>query len=287
MKINILALLLTVFHFTAFAEPFFRGPQSSSMGHAGRAGIDSAESAFINPALLPLMKASGFNMYYRDGYIEDGQHRNSMGIGFFDNSEGVYFPGSLHYMRLRDTGFGAGRPADGEVWHGAMGYKVSDRFLVGANAYRLTYKVDGTSYEQWNGSFGTLVRVNPDFGVAYVLENVAQPGGDVPMGLREDMVQSVGLFGAIADIAHLRFDVSRREKHNPDHKLTYMAGMETQSHKFFLLRMGFKRDELLEQKLWTAGFCFNGPRLKIDYAFEKSEDRASGALHSVDLRLPF
>jgi hypothetical protein len=168
-----------------------------------------------------------------------------------------------------------------------VGYQVSDRLFVGGSAYRLTYKVESTSYEQWNGSLGALVRVNPFLGLGYVLENLAKPGSEVPQDLREDMEQSVGLFGAIADIAHLRFDVSRREKHNPDHKMAYMMGVETQSHKFFLLRLGFKRDELEDQKLWTAGFCFNGPRLKIDYSFEKSAERASGALHSVDMRLPF
>lgn len=282
-----MAFLLVAVPNTAMAARFFRGPQSSAMGQAGRAGIDSAESAFVNPALLPLMKASGANFYYRDGYIEDGQHRNSLGVGGFDNSEGVFFPGSLHYLRLRDTGLGAGSPVESEVWHGAMGYQVSDRLYAGANAYRLTSKVEDKSYEQWNGSLGLLVRVNPFLGVGYVLENIAKPGSDVPMGLREDMEQGLGFFGAIAEIAHLRFDISRREKHNPDHKMAYMVGVETQSHKFFLLRMGFKRDELQDQKLWTAGLSFNGPRLKIDYSFEKSEDRASGALHSVDMRLPF
>lgn len=285
MKSFIISLALGL-STSVHAFEFFRGPLSSSLGHSGRAGLDSAESALINPALLPLMKASTMNLYYRDGYLEDAQHSNSMGIGIFDHSEGVWFPGALHYFRLRDTGR-APLAAEGELWHAGLGFHVNPQLALGLSAYRLSYDVAGSSTEQWNGSLGGLFKITPEFGVAYVLDNLAKPGSEVPTALREDLEQSLGFFGAIADMAHMRFDVSRRERHNPKHKMAYMTGIETQSHKYLLVRVGFKRDELRDQSLWTAGFTFNGPRLKVDYSAEKSAERATGVLHSVDLRLPF
>lgn len=280
------AISFMLFAAHARAVDFFKGPQSAAMGHAGRAHLESAESAFLNPALLPLLKNSGNNTYFRDGSLEDGQHRNSLGIGFFDNSEGVWFPGAIHYVRLRDTGR-TPKVAQGEVWHVAGGYALNDRVLVGASAYQLSYQTEGVRYSQWNGSLGTVLKISPILGVAYVLDNVAKPGSEIPQGLREDTEQSLGLFGSVYEVVHVRFDISRREHNNPDSKLAYMVGIETLSQEFLLVRAGFKMDELKNENLWTAGLCFNGPRLKIDYAFEKSSDRSSGALHSVDLRLPF
>ncbi len=290
MKISLLFLLFAVCISTvcepALSLEFFRGAMSSALGHTGRAGLDSAESAFINPALLPLMPNNGMNIYYRDGYLEDGQHRHAVGAGVFDNSEEVFFPGSLHYLRLRDTGK-LPTPVEGEVWHAALGYQAHSRWLLGASLYRLNHRQEGTSFEQWNGSLGTLFKITPDLGVALVIENPAHPGSEVPQNLREDLQTAIGFFGTVAEAAHLRFDLSRRERDNPDGKMAYMFGIETRSLEYLLVRAGFKRDEWSDQNLWTAGLCFNGPRLKLDYAFEKTSTASSGALHSVDLRLPF
>lgn len=281
-----LATLTLFFSTPVFSVEFFRGAQTSAMGHAGRAHLDSAEAALVNPALLPLLKNSGSNLYFRDGYLEDDQHRNGYGIAFFDNSEGVWFPGAVHYFRLRDTGRTA-KPVQGEAWHAAGGFELSDRLLVGGSLYRLSYETDGTQSIQWNGSIGSVLKISPILGVAYVLDNLAKPGSEVPQGLREETEQSLGVFGVIYDVAQVRFDVSRREHDNPDGKMAYMFGVETRSQEYLLVRMGYKLDQRTDQSIWTAGLCFNGPRLKIDYAFEKSSERSSGALHSVDLRLPF
>jgi hypothetical protein len=56
---------------------------------------------------------------------------------------------------------------------------------------------------------------------------------------------------------------------------------------FFLLRLGFRHDEAGEGRLATAGLSLDGPKLKLDYALVKSVTDSSGALHSVDLRIPF
>lgn len=283
---KVLAALLLIFSLSAHAD-FFKGPVSSSLGGAGRAGMDSAESAFLNPALIPLLKSYEINGYYRDGYVDEGQHSQSWGVGASDNSADVLIPGALHYMRLRETGRSA-RPAEGELWHIAVGKIAFENFSFGLSGYRLKYDLDGgTSSTQWNASVGALWMLSQELGVGYVLDNLANAGSDVPLGLREDVKQSIAGMMGIADVARLRADISRRERNNPGHDVIYGVGLESMSSEFVLVRLGYKKDDERDQTFYTAGIGFNGPRLKIDYTFEKNAERTSGALHSVDLRLPF
>lgn len=283
---KIFTCFILVFTFAAEAE-VFKGPISSSMGGAGRAGMNSSESAFLNPALVPILSSYEINGYYRDGYVDSGQHSQAWGVGAADNGPEVAVPGALHYIRTRETGRSI-RPADGELWHAAIGRLVYEKFAFGLSGYRLKYDLDrGPSTTQWNYSLGGLWMFSRELGIAYVIDNLAKPGSDVPLGLRQDMKQSLGGMVSVADIARVRADISRRERNNPDKKMIYMVGLESMSSEFILIRLGYKKDDENDRNVWTAGIGFNGPRLKVDYSIEKNQERSSGALHSVDLRLPF
>jgi hypothetical protein len=209
-------------------------------------------------------------------------------VGLVDAEKDVYFPGAAHYIRLRDTGR-APSAANGELWHMAIGKNVTEWLAFGVSGYRLKYDLEGgdKSTTQWNYSLGALIILNESFGVAYVVDNLAKPGSAVPRGLREDTRQGLGVYGNIAEIAKMRADVSRSEKFNPNHKLVYSLGLESMLSEWFVFRMGFRRDELADGRFWTTGLGFNGPRLKVDYAFEKNAEGTGGAVHSVDLRVPF
>src|SRR5262249_42964693 len=122
MKRILLSLLFATFSFSLHAE-FFRGPVSAALGGAAIAGIQGSESVFVNPALVPLIQGSEMTAYYEDGYIGPAAHRQAFGLGAVDVEKDVYFPGSLHYLRLRDTGR-ASAAADGELWHAAFGKNI-------------------------------------------------------------------------------------------------------------------------------------------------------------------
>lgn len=280
--------LLLIFFFPqiVFAQ-IFTGPASASLGGSGRAGLSGAESVFLNPALVPLIQMTEVIGYYKDGQAGPGRHQNAWGVGAVDSNKEAFFPAALHYMRTRDTGI-APVAVNGEIYHLAIGKNVSDHLAVGLSGFRLKHSVAGDrSYTQWNGSLGFLVLLSEDMGFAYVLNNIAGPGSEVPSGLREDMNQGVGIYGAVAEMARIRFDVTREERFNPDKKMTYMVGIESMVNDYMLFRMGFRRDELSDQRFYTAGLGFNGPRMKIDYGFEKNARGTEGAVHSVDMRVPF
>jgi len=284
---RLLLALLTFFTFSAEAQ-VFRGTLSSSMGGTGRAAMDSLEGAFLNPALVPLLKDYEIDGYFRDGTLDPGQHKQAWGVGAGDNSKDVLFPAEVNYVRLRDTGVaGTKGPVDGELMHLAVG-KNYGNFSYGISGYRLASSVtNDQSYVQWNYSLGALAMINQDMGIAYVLMNLARPGSDVPVGLRQDMQQGVGFFSSIFDIARLRVDITRNEVNNVDKKMVYMVGFENMATQYGIFRMGYRHDDQLAQDYATLGFGLHGPRLKLDYAFEKNVKGTGEALHSVDMRLPF
>lgn len=279
-------LVLFFISFSSHAE-FFRGPQSSALGGTGRAGLSSTEGVFLNPALVALIPGYEALAYYRDGEIDSGQHRHAYGVGLMDNGSDVAFAGAFNYLRLRDTGRAAG-PANGELFHVTAGQSFRNQFALGASVYRLEYEVArANSYQQWNYSLGAIWTPVEGMAVAYVLENLAKPAAKTPVGLREDLSQNLGLSFTLAQLARLRVDITRLEKGNPDQKLNFGVGLESVTSEFILARLGHRHDGLTNQRIWTAGLGFNGPRLRLDYSFEKNQERASGALHSVDMTLPF
>jgi len=257
------------------------------MGGTGIAGVGDIEGVFVNPAEVALLRNHSFGAYYQDGYVAEGQHRNHMGLGVGDRGQNVLFPGAIHYLRIRDTGRSA-EPADGELWHLTMGEQILPNLGFGLSGYRLAYRVRGERETvQWNGSAGLIWVVNRKLGVGYTMSNLARPSGRVPEGLREDLRHGVGVYADVAEIANLRLDISRREAHNPNRGFVYMAGFESMSGKFLVVRMGYRVDDSAHERHATAGIAFNGPRLKLEYSVEKNMEGTSGALHSVDLRLPF
>ena len=279
-------VVLILFSFSSRAQ-IFRGPQSSALGGTGRAGLSSSEGAFLNPALVPLIAGYEGQAYFRDGDIGPGQHRHTMGLGLSDNGQEVMFAGNLTYLRVHDTGLAA-TPVDGDIWHAAIGKAFAQRFSMGASVYRAQYMVlNDRRYTQWNYSLGGIWLPLPKLAVAYVISNLAHPGSDTPRALRQDTAQGFGANWELYDFVRLRADVARQEMFNPKHRLNYGVGFESMTSDFIVMRVGCHRDELADTRIWTAGFGFNGPRLKVDYSFEKNEERTSGALHSVDMTLPF
>ena len=283
-------LLPLIFVSFAHAQSSFRGAVSSALGGTGVAGMPAAEGALLNPALVAIFPGASIDANYRDGALNEGGHRRAMALGAIDDGSEKLFSGAVHYVRTRDAGI-TPRTIPGELWHAAVGTRVNERVAVGASGYRLVHKDDGRALTQWNFGLGALVMISRSFGLAYVIRNPAFAGDRVPTELREELYQALGSYVGLGEMIRLRVDLGRRERRNPDRQLAYMLGLETRTSDLFLLRLGFRHDEAGDGRIWSAGLSFDGPRLKIDYAFQKGIDAGprSGrdALHSVDLRVPF
>lgn len=280
-------IFISIFCHFAQAQ-VFQGPLSRALGGSGRAGLESSESALLNPALVPLAIDGEFNLMYGDGSSDRAQHQQFIGVGTVDNGEGIIVPGSLHYIRTRNTGVYPSA-VSGELWHFAIGQKLFlDGLVLGLSGFRWSADPDGEGAKsQWNGSFGALYSFNSAFGLAYVWDNFIGAPKSIPEGLRLSARHSLGAMFTVGDVARLRFDLSKDQANNPDDKLIYQFGLESRSSSYAIIRLGAKADKLREQDFMTFGLGFNGPRLKVDYSFEKNLKRTGDALHSVDMRVPF
>lgn len=283
-----LIFLLIIFNLSQNSlAQVIQGPLSRSQGGSGRAGLESSESALLNPALVPMANNHEVNLFYGDGYTDSAEHMTYYGVGATDNGEDVMLPGSLHYIRYRETGRGP-TGINQELWHFAVGRLAYQRISFGVSVYRLVSDPDaGDEKTQWNGSSGLVYILNQDLGFAYVVDNILEPSSKIPVYLRQTMRQSIATMYSFAGMARLRFDITRDEKFNPKKKLVYQMGFEAASYEWVTIRLGSKRDNLREQNFVTAGVGFNGPRLKVDYSFEKNTQRTGDAVHSVDMRIPF
>lgn len=264
----------------------FQGPISSALGGSGRAGLDANEGAFLNPALIPLIENSEMTAYFRDGSLDNGTHRNSYGVSLSETKD-VLIPGALAYVKSRNTGL-APAPVDGDVWFGGVGYLFFSRLSAGVSLYRVSQKEIGQARsEQWNFSLGGLFLITPSLGVAYVFENPLQPSKAILPSLRLKTQQSVGVFYRSPFLARLRMDLIRQEQFNDDKQINVAVGVETELNPYLISRIGGRWDEIDNRRFITAGIGLNAARLKVDYSFEKNVKRASGAVHSVDLRVSF
>lgn len=283
---NWMFLLGLLFSFSVSAQ-IYQAPLSRAIGGSGRAGLDSSDSALLNPALVPLANDHEVNFFYSDGYEGTGRHHQGWGLGATDSGAEVVTPGALHYIRTRNTGIYSS-PVNGELWHFAVGKMFFENFTFGLSGYRwMTDPELDKRHVQWNGSLGGLYMFNRGFGVAYVLDNPFQTSPKVPVPLRVVTRQSIGSMYTLDGIVAFRFDISRDERYNPDKKMVYQAGIESQSFEFTTFRLGAKWDNLRNQNFVTAGLGFDGPRLKFDYVLEKNTRGTGGAVHGVDMRIPF
>ncbi|MCB0357005.1 MAG: hypothetical protein KDD40_08365 [Bdellovibrionales bacterium] len=270
----------------AFAQ-LFKGPISSGLGGAGVASTEVAETSFLNPATLAHAPTFVAGIFYQDGWLEGVMHDTELAINLVDNSEGVIFPGALGFVQKRTTYPGAD-PVDKRIWQLALGNFVVPMFSAGLSFNFMEYEASGDSYTQFNMTAGILWNPHPDWGFGLVVYHLLPRDEEIPLYFRDLQQATAGITYIASEFLRLRLDVSKTLEMNPQKKLQVKGGMETFITKFFVLRLGWRNDQLNKNDSLTLGFSFVGPRFSIDYAYQKSqEEQEKGALHSVDFRIPF
>ena len=253
---------------------------------SGRAGLSTAEAAFLNPALVGLLSSQG-QLTYLDGTPSEGSHQTNMGISIVDAEPNNISNGVLSYRKLRRFGVGLPQPADGELWHGALGKILNANFAMGLSVHRLTYDVPGLSLpDQWNGSFGMLYLYSSNLGMAYVLDNPVSESEKLPEVLRQSLTHSVGVFLKPHEIARVRVDVSKQERLNPSQNVDLALSCEVRTSELFLFRFAHRWGGVDPQNQFGAGVSFIGPKVQLDYGYRQNL-KDSEAMHGVDLRIPF
>lgn len=256
------------------------------MGGAGRAGVETTEIMFLNPTAVALGKGFEAGFIFSDGYQARQEHSTGMAVALVENDPENFAPGGFAYVQKRQTRSGVAW--DERYFFGALATPVSSVLTLGISFYHLDQGIDGgDSYRHINGALGALVTLDEGLGVAYVVSNLVKPDDDTPLALRPIMQQSLGVSWMVPKLMRLTLDLTRWEKQNADKKGIIQAGSEMKVAPFALLRFGVEVDDIVKRNTGTLGIGFLGPRLRANYSFSKPFEGTNGAMHSVDMRLPF
>lgn len=283
-----LAMMIVSFHHNVFAAQtqIFSGPVSQAMGGGGRAGIESTEKLFINPAAAALGDGFEVGAHYRDGYWANKEHETAMGIVMLENDPENYLNGGFGYLKKFKT-------APQLHWQeefilASMGKTFATHWTLGASVYKLTQSVQrGPKYETWNGGLGLIYSPDTQLGFAYVLMNPVAAADSVPDDLKMHTQHSVAINFLFPELLRLTVDYTFFPESKFQGKGILQIGDELKFQDFFVLRTGFEMNNYSERHSLTGGIGFIGPRLKLNYSVAKPLKETNGAMHSVDLRLPF
>lgn len=290
LKSNVISLVLIFLFFHGYAAEsssgYFTGPVSSAMGGAGRAAVDPSESHFRNPAVVAHSPQIDLGAYYQDGYRAPQTHETTFGASIVDNTGDSICPGAIGYLQNRRSF--PGMNVNEKYVQASLGSFIAEKFSFGVAGIYVSHEIEhGKTYKQWDGIAGLLYTPNPNLGLAFTYAYFANPSSELPKQLRLMPTVSVGGHYIFQDFLRFRLDVSRVEKDNVDKKLIIESGLETKMPNYFILRLGSQWNDVERKSYLTAGLGFDGPRLKVDYSFQKLRAEEGYTMHGVDLRVPF
>ncbi|OFZ16314.1 MAG: hypothetical protein A2Z20_07630 [Bdellovibrionales bacterium RBG_16_40_8] len=277
---------LTYISASSYAQ-YLTGPVASGLGGAGRAAVDEGELILLNPAAVVHATAFSSAIFYEDGYLDKNTHDRATGVNLVDNSEGLFISGGYTYINRRRT-FDQIATREENYHQVSLGKFVAKHFSVGAAiTYLDSNIIGGRSFDQLDYSLAVHYNPDPDTGFGLVVYNLAAHNKNIQAEILNRNVISLGVHYMYMPQFRFRFDLSKQTEENPDKKFRYQMGLESHVSKFLTTRIGYDSNNLADRRAYTLGLCFDGPRLKADYFYSKNIDYNGGAMHGVDLRLPF
>ncbi len=283
-----IVFLASLFFQTLAQAQFYTGPIAASMGGAGRAGNSPSESAFLNPASLAELKNyyGSVSMNWGDHPI-DGSTSEFAGL-LADGTPDKSFPGQFSYVQKR-VALPNGFATTQQDFQLAMAFAPSDSFGYGLAIHRVMYQDNSSHfYNQNNINIGTLFAPMKKLAFAFVAYDVF--GGDDSVPQAYQTIPTLALGGSFKYEASFMFscDFVRPDKFNDGNRINTQVGLETYFRHDFAVRAGWQWREVgLEEKLFSLGLGYRGPRLSFDYSYQKDVLAGTGFRQYVDLWLHF
>jgi hypothetical protein len=262
------------------------GPVASALGGAGLGANDEGDQNFLNPASLVHLKNMSVGYIYSDGYRAKNEHDRFYGFTIADNSPDVFISGAFSYIDRRRT-FDAFNTLNEKYFEVSFARQLVKQFSFGFSIFHLNQEAVGLeTFKQTNGRLGLFYNPNPKLGVGFLASNLGSTDNEVisPLRLRDEL--GIGANYILMKQFRFRGDVYQQTQDNPGGKMRWGAGFESFVDAFLVVRAGYQSDALADRDYMTLGFGLTGPRLKIDYSYQKNVDDNRGGMHSVDFRMP-
>ncbi|MEZ4870857.1 MAG: hypothetical protein R2827_01165 [Bdellovibrionales bacterium] len=142
--------------------------------------------------------------------------------------------------------------------------------------------------DEINMDFGALFTPFRELGFGLMASSLlVVDEDDVPTEFQRPNYVALGATYFYQGQFQFRGDITTFTRGPASGELKYAIGVESSSHEYLRLRMGGVRDEFLKENSYMIGLGFDGPKLRVDYAYKKTTSQPQSQLHSVDLRLSF
>jgi hypothetical protein len=266
---------------------YLTGPVASSIGGAGRAGVEAGEQHLMNPAMIAYGESLISVPVFMDGYLGPDEHDRVLGITLAESGEEIFAPGAFTYVNRRQT-FPDRNTREEQFYQISMGKNILPGLVMGGGFHlREVKELGGASNTVMNLDLGFHIPLTEYAGLGLVFYNVAPRKAGIPANFQEDHSVGFGSRFLIHELVAARFDLTHQLSSNPDAHWGVNSGFEWKIKQLWVFRSGYDYDGLKNRKFWTAGLGFEGPRLVVDYSYKDNLDETTGAMHGVDFRLPF
>ncbi len=280
------AFLLVLFLPCVSLAQIFTPTIASGTGGAGRAAIDGGESAFMNPASTAHLRNYFVGLHYnRADHPSEGDYsRYALQIG--DGTDGNLIRGAATYYKNSIEFRGGGSRTDQDFQIGVAGFAASS-FAMGLSAHYLQQSGQGRDDTQINSNFGVIWTPAERFGLAFVAYDFAPVSPDVYPGRRLNLSMALGAQYVVSEFFRVRADLVRPDRQVwSEYRQNVQVGLESLFANMFVFRAGYGAMEVDNQSVVTASLGYKGPRLSLDYSFQKDIRSEGNVRHFVDLWLP-
>lgn len=243
------------------------GSISSGLGGAGRAAVAPGDVSTLNPAMLAHLR--GYYLYSR--YLP-----GETAYAISDNTQDSVIPASIYYYQnIHEKNFKL-----------SFAEQIKRKVSIG---------ITGSFYQFKQGD-ESATRVNLDFGLSFVPKETVGFGfvGYNLLGassnelIRDKTAGHLGLGSHFIYKGFIRFraDYLTGKNYNISEG-QFMFGVENYLNRWMTVRLGYQENLGIIKDLATAGWGFDLPKFKLNYAYLTETGSEPTVRHSVDLSIPF
>lgn len=286
-----LMMPLSVLVFVTHLKPIeikaqtYNGVIARSMGGAGRAAVDPLDVGRMNPGGLIHLRNYSFGAQYREQSFASDSEGFLWTVALSDGTEAAAFPGAFIYekkFKYSDLG-----RVEQDHYSLSVAQRVHDTLGVGLTVHHLSSAWGATeSSSQIQGDLGLMWAPAPILGLGLVGYNLAgSKSGELAAA---NSFRSLGLGGhVLLDFFRVRLDYMHQLEENSASRGHLMAGFESLIFEWFAMRAGWFEDGLHQQRAWTLGLGFDGPRLKFNLSAELPSTAESETRYGIDMMVQF
>lgn len=248
---------------------------SLSNGGSGRAATTPSEAASLNPAILAHLRGRDLHTSY---------FGDEWSVGISENSPDTAVPAALKFNR-RKWMSGVSEYIESDL-RLALGQFLAPKLAFGITAHQREYQLIDSSWQNVNMDVGIFAVVSPRLSLALIGYDLLPSGDNMPREIRPTGRGGVGVNFLFREHVRLRADYLSGSENNWGQGVA-MVGYESFLNPWLVVRMGGRWDQEQDINLATAGFGFELPRFRLNYAYQTGITTGLEDVHSVDLGIPF